>query len=270
VGSWESGSAEAQLSQTLIETWDGTDWTVATSPDDGALSNSLTSVSCPAASDCVAVGRYYTESVDGEMDQPLIETWDGGDWTVTSGVTNSADYELLSGVSCSSTASCMAVGADNGKALAETGDGTSWSLAAVPVSDSLPSLSAVSCVGATGVCVAVGSQSGVGTETWNGSSWSNQMGIPTHKNAAIGGISCVSTTSCVVVGSYATHTKKENPPTSTLIAVLGGKKWSKSKSPNPGKQQNWLTAVSCTTACVAVGSDVTAGADTTLVLMNGG
>jgi hypothetical protein len=61
--------------QTLIERWDGTSWSIVSSPDTSAAQyNVLSGVTCVSASECWAVGSYYTDSF---VRQTLIERWDG-------------------------------------------------------------------------------------------------------------------------------------------------------------------------------------------------
>ena len=58
-------------SGTLIESWDGTTWSVASSPGKGSGSG-LAGVSCLPAATCTAVGAY-TSSVFPHPDKTLIE-----------------------------------------------------------------------------------------------------------------------------------------------------------------------------------------------------
>jgi hypothetical protein len=95
------------FAKTLVETWDGTSWSVTPSPDSGSYDNALYGVSCVSASDCVAVGYVN----DGSADQTLVETWNGTSWSMTSSPSPGTATNLLEGgVSCASTASCVAVG----------------------------------------------------------------------------------------------------------------------------------------------------------------
>ena len=63
---------------TLAEQWNGTSWTVLTTPSPAAFS-ALVSVSCPSATHCVAVG-VSSPSATGTL-SPLTEVWDGTTWT---------------------------------------------------------------------------------------------------------------------------------------------------------------------------------------------
>ena len=69
------------ISQTLIERWDGTSWTIVNSPNTSTADyNSLSGVTCVSASECWAVGYYY--GLDDLISQTLIERWDGTSWTI--------------------------------------------------------------------------------------------------------------------------------------------------------------------------------------------
>ena len=61
-------------SQTLIETWNGTGWSIIPSPDPGTSSSALEGVYCISPTNCLAVGYYFNgpSSLQG-----LVETWNG-------------------------------------------------------------------------------------------------------------------------------------------------------------------------------------------------
>ena len=72
-------SAQSQ-SQTLIEQWDGTSWSVAPSPNTStSQQNTLLGVSCVPASECTAVGSYQAST---SVSQTLIEQWNGTAWSI--------------------------------------------------------------------------------------------------------------------------------------------------------------------------------------------
>jgi hypothetical protein len=62
---------------TLVEHWDGFNWSVVPSPNVGTDENFLWSVSARAANDVWAVGSYSVPWF-----QTLVEHWDGHNWTV--------------------------------------------------------------------------------------------------------------------------------------------------------------------------------------------
>src|SRR5438552_2830988 len=88
---------------TPIEHWNGTTWSIVTSPNTGGLSG----VTCTSPSDCWAVGSYR----NGFYNQTLIEHWNGTAWSiVTSPNTSTTQSNGLSGVTCTSASNCWAVG----------------------------------------------------------------------------------------------------------------------------------------------------------------
>jgi hypothetical protein len=66
---------ETLESRTLAEHWDGTDWTVISTPNVGGLSDAFDDDSAVSSSDAWAVGST-------DYHEPLIEHWDGISWSV--------------------------------------------------------------------------------------------------------------------------------------------------------------------------------------------
>ena len=257
---------------TLIETWDGTTWTVTASPNRSNQSNLLNAVSCASAASCVAVGY----SSDGAGDyQTLVETWDGASWTVAASPNPGSVVNQLNGVSCASAASCVAVGEYNTgnstfNTLVETWDGTTWTVTASPNPSSYNRLNGVSCVTAAS-CVAVGDiTDGHNTliERWDGTTWTvTASPNPSSNTNILNGVSCVTARSCVAVGNYYSGTGIPQ----TLIETWDATNWTVATSPNHSNSStNVLNEVSCATAktCVAVGLYTVSGttAYQTLVL----
>ena len=119
---------------------------------------------------------------------PLAEQWTGSAWTALTvpDPYASTDYAELNSVSCTSAASCIAVGDDINAAgttdatVAAQWNGSTWTILSTPSPDTLSALYSVSCTSAT-FCSAVGVSSPSPTgkvtpvaETWNGSTWSLQ------------------------------------------------------------------------------------------------
>lgn len=95
--------------QTLVESWNGTRWSIVPSPNEGTSDNDLLGVSCGAAGSCQAVGLYFNTSLDAY--QTLTEGWNGSRWSVVPSPNNGAAYNVLAAVSCRPSArSCKAVG----------------------------------------------------------------------------------------------------------------------------------------------------------------
>jgi hypothetical protein len=130
VGSGFGGAPGTQLA--LAERWNGTSWTVQpTHSPRGAVSSSLSGVSCPSSSMCVAVGSQTTSAGRTFV---LAERWNGVSWAVQAIPSpRERTNPSLSGVSCASANTCLAVGRytnSDGQTvpLAERWNGTSWTL----------------------------------------------------------------------------------------------------------------------------------------------
>jgi hypothetical protein len=93
---------------TLVESWNGSAWSIVSSPDVASkdnYSNSLAGVSCTGATGCMAVGSTSS----GQGDQTLAEAWDGTSWTIGTSPNPGVENSLAS-VSCVTSTDCVAVG----------------------------------------------------------------------------------------------------------------------------------------------------------------
>jgi hypothetical protein len=91
---------------TLAEHWDGRAWTVAPTPNPGGAGNHLNAVDAVGANDVWAVGQSLTGSVP---DQPLVEHWDGHEWSVA-GLPSLSGNVVLDGVTATAAGDVWAVG----------------------------------------------------------------------------------------------------------------------------------------------------------------
>jgi hypothetical protein len=144
----------SNIGEPLAEIWNGTDWSIASTPDPNGDFNPLTAVSCSDATDCVAVGRY---DETGTGYQTLAEVWNGTGWSITP-TTDEAGYNALDAVSCDSATDCVAVGnyytSTSSQNEIENWNGSVWSAASSTQEES-SSLDGVSCTDSAD-CVAVG------------------------------------------------------------------------------------------------------------------
>ena len=209
--------------------------------------------------------------------------------TLTWSVVHSPNRELaraavgnsFDAVSCASTSACTAVGSYlNGlgaqRTLAESWDGTRWSLLRSPNrgrTGTGNALFGVSCA-APRACMAVGA-SGLASggasalpswgasrlsidslqtlaELWNGTRWSV---LPSPNRGTTGdnfdSVSCVSADACVAVGAFGSGSTGGG----TLAESWDGARWSLLPSPNPIGAGDAFRGVSCASAdaCMAVG-----------------
>ena len=119
---WAIGSAG---SQTLALHWDGTRWSVVTTPNGPHPWNQLSGVAAVSSTDVWAVGLSQSE-VDtcGEgcyeyLPDTLVERWDGTHWSVVASPSPVAGQSSLVGVAASSNGPAWAVGMAGGQTLIE-------------------------------------------------------------------------------------------------------------------------------------------------------
>lgn len=239
-------------------------WSTQHSPNAVVANGMLAADACTSPDWCVAVGSSATRRGSA----PLTEVWNGTSWRVVPApVPAGATHGGLAAVSCAASTACVAVGHDtntagNQVALAESWNGTSWTIQPVPdpVHARRSVLDAVACASAT-FCVAGGTSSGgaqigrVLAETWNGTTWTLRRAVPPDSSDSIlYGAFCGAVTSCVAVGEYL---DSHSDLWVTLAESWNGVAWSVQPTPNPdGAILSRLDAVSCTsaTACTATGS----------------
>ena len=204
----------AEAFSTLVERWDGTSWTIVSSPNPASLpKHYLRSVSCVSASECWAVGQSVptaTEQGEGKAPSAFAERFDGEAWSLHA---LPEAPENLASVSCSSASWCLAANGKAGTAL-QRWDGTSWaSVNATSPSGGSPTFLAVTCRSAT-ACTAVGTQPVPGhvaplIERWDGSAWTIEPAIDmigAIEGAILGGgfqaVSCSTARACVAAGFF--------------------------------------------------------------------
>src|SRR5439155_19606291 len=90
--------------QTLIEQWNGSSWSVVSSPGAGQLRG----IAILSANDIWAVGSVISSGVE----QTVIEQWNGTSWSVVSSPNPSASINILDGAAADkSSGQAWAVGA---------------------------------------------------------------------------------------------------------------------------------------------------------------
>jgi len=283
VGYYSNGRAE----RALVEALAGGSWRVGNSPDQGSGDNALVAVSCASEASCASVGRY---SPGPGTYEALAVGLQAGSWVLVASEGESAPSDILTGVSCASPGSCVAVGYDQAgsgeaQALVETLANGYWSVspgtgpAGTTSAGTASYLTGVSCA-SPGSCVAVGyDQAGSGeaqalVETLANGYWSVWPGTGLGSTGLgatasyLTGVSCASAGSCVAVG-YDTSAGT----TRALVESLANGVWSVEPSADPGIAGNHLSGVSCPSSgsCVAVGYSSNGHQDQALVesLANG-
>ena len=223
----------------------------------------LNGVSCPAATDCIAVGFY--SFLTGPA-QPLIDSFNGATWSVqAAGSPSGSQSTFLNGVSCTSASTCLAVGytifgGGLTDTFAERLTGTGWSFEFPTNRSTFNVLDGVSCTSTTS-CMAVGeyvdpvthdqltlADFSSGTASWT----AQNTPSPGRTFSLLHSVSCTITGGCIAVGSYDTFRGVPVP----LVDSWDGANWSFVSLPTPvGATSSDLSGVSCSaaTACTAVG-----------------
>jgi hypothetical protein len=250
---WAVGSSRADNNSgtprnTLIEQYNGTTWSVVSSPDMPPISSDrLLAVAATAANDVWAVGRTVTV-VNGST-HALIEHYNGTSWSIVP-APDAGGEATLYGVTALSASSAWAVGTwvdINGfnRNLVEKWDGTNWSVVAVPTLgpgtyDNL--LFSVAALSASNVWVAGAvyspTQTGIPSNTlvehWDGTQW-KVIPSPDGANGSFNELNAIVATSATnvwVAGDYLNSSATQQrvlfenlcipSPTVTGVAPLSG------------------------------------------------
>jgi hypothetical protein len=248
-------NAFTRNANTLAEQWNGTKWTIQTTPSPSQGGGFLNGVSCTSGSACIAVGNSNAGN--------LAEQWNGASWSIQPTPNPvGASFTFLNTVACISPAACTAAGGyvnNSGAAqtLAERWDGSSWRIQATPNPAGASQLIGVACA-ARNACVAVGYSNvnqtpAVVAERWNGSAWKVRA-APNPRGAAssrFNSVACPTQSACIAVGMSTSRTR-------TVVSLAerwNGHSWRIQTTPNP-PGGSALNSIACTSAsaCTAVGN----------------
>ncbi|HTX00802.1 MAG TPA: hypothetical protein VMD59_18620, partial [Acidimicrobiales bacterium] len=269
----------SHVTHTVVETDASGSWSAIEDPlpsgASSAQSSVVTSVACPSATACLAVGYYLDSS---SVERPLLLTDSSGSWSAAeapypSGAPSSSSAEL-EGESCPSATACVAVGyyldsSSHDQPLLLTGSSGSWSAALGPLPSGASAnpaaiVSDVSCASST-ACVAAGTYHDSSGNTqgmlladssgsWSASEAPLPSGASSNPSFVTTQLACASSSSCALAGSYASASGAQG----LLLADSSGS-WSAASAPEPSgaapSPSGALKAVACSgaTSCVAVG-----------------
>jgi len=211
---WTEGSYDTSagsIFHTLIEHWNGSQWSVVKSPSPGT-NDFLNDLSAVSASDVWTVGNSTINGVA----QTLIEHWNGSQWSMVPSPNVGTHDNFLIGVTTVSANDVWTVGAYNDKnnilnTLIEHWNGSRWSIVPSPnvgtngsLIDSLAPVSAND-IWTVGFYINSQNQTQNLVEHWNGTKWS-VVQVP---NTGAGGdgfnnIGIVSANDLWAVGNYMT------------------------------------------------------------------
>ncbi|HXW33538.1 MAG TPA: hypothetical protein VEJ87_03100, partial [Acidimicrobiales bacterium] len=203
----------SNTANTVAEKWNGSSWSVATTPDEnGATTSTLSGVSCVNSDFCMSVGSATTTSPDVVS---LAEEWNGSSWSIENTPNVSGAIQtFLTSVSCPAADECLAVGYSLASAgtdpIVEQWDGNTWTLVnpPTPTGSADNELTSIACP-LVSTCYAAGRTYATSSsapltlaEEWNGTSWSTMVtpNPPSLEGAFFSSVSCISSTDCEAAG----------------------------------------------------------------------
>jgi hypothetical protein len=103
------------FAKTLVEHWNGVSWTIVASQNRSSSTDSaLVGVSCPTTTTCYTVGTSRPSTTSGR-ETTVVEHATGGAFTLQASPNAPAPADTgLSGIACTNTKTCLAVGGKNG------------------------------------------------------------------------------------------------------------------------------------------------------------
>ncbi len=243
------GTANGTAQTSIIDTWNGSTWSVVPLPASDVQQLYLYGISCSSSTSCVAVGSGESSSSQGVF---YSEVWNGTSWSPEIVPSSATPGTAGEAVSCTSSTACTAVlssGTVGG--LVEEWNGESWSPQTTVSLPEAPGFADISCANPVS-CMVVGTNRDLppGTplaELHQASGWSlTPPTLTAPEGSALDAVSCTSRTACTAVGS----------PTQgggVIVERLTGRGWELQSAPSPIGAA--VKAVSCTsaTACTLVG-----------------
>ncbi|MGO8872967.1 MAG: hypothetical protein ACLQPH_16500 [Acidimicrobiales bacterium] len=213
----------------LAEQWNGSTWSVLSTPNPHAENGSdLASIACVATDQCEAIGDYDYADIAQSI---FAYSYDGSGWISQNQINPvGQEYNSDNSVSCTAASACTSVGSWTSvglRGLAESYEGTSWSRQHLPrpARSRTDELNGVSCVASTS-CTAVGDSannlngynSSTMAEEWNGASW-QLVPTPSPPSSAslLAGVSCTAAATCIAVGGSSTSSTED-----TLVEKYSG------------------------------------------------
>lgn len=211
---------------TIIEHWNGTQWSTVSSPNPSSTYSVLTGVTAISADNIWAVGSFSKKS----NVNTLIEHWDGSAWSVVSSPNTTSRFNVLQAVTAVSTTDVWAVGEyaapDPYRPLIEQWNGSTWNIVSSPTpvksANYLYGISAVSAKDIWTVGSSVPYQGNtVGLiEHWNGTKWSMSHPANPSNSYLFSGVAAIAGNNVWAIGSP--------------IEQWNGKQWSIVSSPSVG------------------------------------
>jgi hypothetical protein len=241
--------ADGATSRTLIEHWDGSTWSLATSPNVGTGSNYLEGVEAVSANDVWAVGFY----LNGATRQTLILRWNGSAWSVVSSPNSGSNDNFLYNVEVVTASDAWAVGyyyyGSINQTLILRWNGSTWSVVPSPnIGTNTNGLQGITAVASDDIWAVGWYNNGTVYRTltlhWNGAIWAT---VASPNQGATGNylydVKAIAANDVWAVGAYGNTGTYQ-----TLILHWNGNTWSVVPSPNVGTGSNVLLGIAAVSA----------------------
>lgn len=244
VGSYAQKAAPT-VKLTLVEHWDGSEWSVVPSPNPGSQYNNLNGVDAISADNVWAAGWYGSNSTFF----PLLLHWNGSDWNTVPGPASACQCYLFD-VEAVSSNDVWAVGLnqDNGhpRPLIVHWDGSQSVIVPSPF-DGIGGLRAIHAISGSDIWAVGTSDTSSWTRLtltmhWDGVAWT-VVPSPNWENSVSGlhGVTGRYSTEVWAVGYRADTTART---TKGLILRWNGTQWAVAPSPDPvGMFEDYLMGV---------------------------
>ena len=234
--------------QTLVQHYDGTNWSVIPSPSPGGRQNILYGVSALSDTDVWAVGADQDSS---GVWHSLAENWNGKAWSVVPTVDAGSTGNQFFAVRAVSPTSVYATGQQAGsgfpsQALTEHWNGSSWSQLPTP-SDATETLTPYGITGSDAALNIVGDRENSTSPytTMVASGTTKGLSLATTPNSGAGEQDLFGATTASDGSTYAVGWAQD--PTSlnhsTLVLHGVGGQWTIDSTPDPGTGENGFAAV---------------------------
>jgi hypothetical protein len=169
-------------SRSLIQHWDGSQWSIVSSPSPDKQFNELRGIAALSANDVWAVGYRGGTSSETPIETFILH-WDGASWQQIASPNINGGANQLFGITAISANDIWAVGSVAGAPLALHWNGSAWSIVPVSVGSGLSTEKLTGVSGSASNDVwAVGDGKGIFTNQtfatimhWDGARWSEKV-----------------------------------------------------------------------------------------------
>jgi hypothetical protein len=228
VGEYDFSSGKGRFAGSLIEHWDGTQWSIVENPYTGTLRG----LSAISTNDIWAVGDYRPANTGLKT---YVLHWDGGVWSyVPSPNLNPQGHNELRAVAAVASNDVWAVGYASSQVLIEHWNGTEWTIVPAPTGLDSGNLYGVEAVSANDVwAVGIGTVNGVSgplTLHWDGQQWSIVPSLQLSPSSGIFfDVTAITSDNVWAVGRFNNY----YGPNTILIAHWNGNEWSRVHTQDP-------------------------------------